>query len=249
MKLYFGLILTICIACHPLGRIDNYEAENLPLSDSLYINPKLENIVAPYREDLHEQMSVKIAYSESGISHSRTAIESEMGNWATDIVYSFGYEFMKQNNTDFDSINCFAIMNRGGYRSSITKGNVTIGNIYEVMPFDNEIVVVKIEPRLVKHIINYLFQQNGQPVSNAQFLLSSNSGKMYINNKLYDYSKPVCVVTSDYLAKGGDNMSFLTDNLSYTPTGILVRDAIISYCKVNEIISPPIGQERIQFVK
>ena len=52
-----------------------------------------------------------------------------------------------------------------------------------------------------------------------------------VNNMPFDESKNYCVVTSDYLANGGDKMSFFNDPIKKVNINYLVRDAIIFYIK------------------
>jgi 2',3'-cyclic-nucleotide 2'-phosphodiesterase (5'-nucleotidase family) len=51
-----------------------------------------------------------------------------------------------------------AITNNGGIRTSFPEGNITLGNVYEVMPFDNELVVITLSGETMKKVIDYLAQ-------------------------------------------------------------------------------------------
>ena len=55
------------------------------------------------------------------------------------------------------------------------------------------------------------------------------------------------VLTSDYLANGGDNMTFFR-NKKQTKVGMKVRDAIINYCISKDTITSKIDN-RIEYEK
>ena len=62
-----------------------------------------------------------------------------------------------------------------------------------------------------------------------------------INNSAYNSDQPYYVLTTDYLAKGGDNMEFFKYATEYINTGVLLRDAIINY--ISEINKTGIKEE------
>ena len=104
------------------------------------------------------------------------------------------------------------------------------------MPFDNSIVLVTIDYHNTLKLFNYLAYTGGQPISNAKFTNINNTPKdILINNKSLT-NKNYTIVTSDYLANGGDKMDFFLDPISYKNTGILLRDAIIKHCILNDTI-------------
>ena len=54
--------------------------------------------------------------------------------------------------------------------------------------------------------------------------------------KLTNKGETIKVLTSDYLANGGDKMWFFKDKIQ-TKVEIKLRDAIINYCKSHKVIS------------
>ena len=121
----------------------------------------------------------------------------------------------------------FCLLNWGGLRNSISEGDVTLGDIFKLMPFDNEIVIVELPMQSLKKIEEYLVSRNGEPIAGA--LLEE--GK--ISFLSVDKAKHVSfyVVTSDYLMNGGDNMSFFEDRIGTIYAGELMRDVMISGSK------------------
>jgi 2',3'-cyclic-nucleotide 2'-phosphodiesterase (5'-nucleotidase family) len=103
-------------------------------------------------------------------------------------------------------------LNNGGIRSIIPKGNVTARTAYEVMPFENSTVVLAISGKVVLEIVDYIIsEKKPHPLSGMSFTINSDGkpSNIKIGNNNLEEEKVYYVVTSDYLANGGDNMLFL----------------------------------------
>jgi len=133
-------------------------------------------------------------------------------------------------------------MNTGGLRSPLPKGEITRGKIYELMPFDNELVILELNAEDFNGLLNYIVSREGEPFSGLS--IQMNSQKQLLSYKLknsinFSNGKKIRVITSDYLANGGDKMWFFKDKIQ-TKVGIKLRDAIIHYCKENKTITSEI---------
>ena len=123
------------------------------------------------------------------------------------------------------------LLNSGGIRSTINKGPVTIGDMFKLMPFDNEIVWVELPVSVIPEIEEYLKKSGGEPISNAIL----KNGKLIFNN-WNENSSSFWVITSDYLMNGGDKMNFFAKKLSINKTGTLMRDALITEARFQRVI-------------
>ena len=123
-------------------------------------------------------------------------------------------------------------------RAPINKGDITIGNVFELMPFDNTITVVRLDPAGVMELMEYLFSVNGQPVSNASFDLTDKDKKMIVNELSVKLNRTgVYIITSNYLASGGDKMNFLKNAEEKWDSGILMRDVFIGYIREKGLVN------------
>jgi 2',3'-cyclic-nucleotide 2'-phosphodiesterase (5'-nucleotidase family) len=183
--------------------------------DSTYIgNSQIDSIILPYKDSLENEMGEIIATSLYDYAVSRP--NSNLGNWVADAI------FVNQTKNVRLSIPIFCLLNTGGIRSTINKGEVTLGDFYKLMPFDNEVVWVKLSADILPLIENYLRASGGEPISNATLV----NGKMVLNGWT-DKTSEFWVITSDYLKNGGDKMSFFTNPLEVNTTGKLMRDVLI----------------------
>ena len=124
------------------------------------------------------------------------------------------------------------LLNYGGIRSSISIGNINKKTAYNLMPFENDIVVTKLSGKDIFLMINYLTNAKlAHPISNAQIILNNNyeliSAK--VNNKLIKNRDYYNVATSNFLLNGGDKMDFFSNSIKSTKLNYKIRDLLIDY--------------------
>ena len=121
-------------------------------------------------------------------------------------------------------------MNRGGLRVNLPKGEIKVLNIFELMPFENELVLVKISGEKLFDCINYLAEKKHPYLGLQLKIENGNIKEAKIKNDEIDKSKTYTIITSDYLASGGDNFVFLKEPIELKKSNLKIRDAIIEYC-------------------
>ncbi|NOQ71468.1 MAG: hypothetical protein GQ574_05680 [Crocinitomix sp.] len=234
MKQFFAIALLFILAGCSHSTYETYTAENVDL-DSTYNSTDLESIIAPYRNEVDAQMNEVIGICDSTLV--KYAPESPLGNFAADVVFEKGITLLPPNFADMGRHNTFSLLNFGGLRAPINKGDITIGNVFELMPFDNTITIVHIDAAGVMDLIEYMFTMNGQPISNASFDLTDKEKKMMLHELPVELNRTgIYVITSNYLASGGDKMNFLKNSTRKWDSGILIRDVFIEYIKATKTI-------------
>lgn len=218
--LYFSIIC-LC-ACSPKLAVN---VEQIKITKEQLADSSLTAFIAPFKQEMDAQMRLKIAESEHDFIVKRPS--SNLMNWMADAV------FINQTRNVRLSHPAFCLLNTGGIRSSIGKGDVLLNDLFKVMPFDNTIVWAKIPITSLEKISAYLIKSGGEPISNVkmkngQLLLSGVGEKASIN---YFW-----VITSNYLFNGGDNMNFFQDAVETIETKTLIRDVLIQEAKFQEIL-------------
>ena len=208
---------------------------------------KLNKLIAPYKATVDSEMNKAIGYSEIAMPKTKDQPETVLGNFVADLVFEFA--------KTIDSQTDLCVLNNGGLRSSLPQGNITIRNVFELMPFDNEIVIVTLDGKNVKELFTYIAERKGVPVSGIVMKLEKMNGSVVLDHVkigLNDFSetKTYKIATSDYLSGGGDSMNFLS-NGSIQTTSKKIRDAIIDYIRLktaeNKKLSPTLDN-RIRYV-
>lgn len=122
-----------------------------------------------------------------------------------------------------------SLLNNGGLRTSLPKGEISIENIFQLMPFDNEIVLVELKGSVLSKLFDVIAEKGGMPVGGLRLVLNAMSWSgAEVGGQPFSADANYILATSDYLATGGDGLGFLSDNVRYIKTGLLVRDIFIS---------------------
>lgn len=225
IKFLFFSSLFIFSACSKKTSVTNF-TESHYVINSNQLDSALYKAIIPYKKVHDEQMNFILATSEEALV--KGDVESTLGNFFCDAVL---FETKKMLGKDSSLLNV-AIFNKGGLRNSLPKGNITFGNIFELMPFDNELVLLKLSGLQFKDMLLKICEKGGIPVGGMKMIISNNKPtNILINEKLFDDTKDYWVVTSDYLANGGDNYTFFKNAIERRAMNILLRNVIINYCK------------------
>jgi 2',3'-cyclic-nucleotide 2'-phosphodiesterase (5'-nucleotidase family) len=168
----------------------------------------------PYRDTLVQEFSAYVATSPVDLVISRPG--SNLMNWCADAVLSS----QTANKRFSEPVIC--LLNTGGLRSSFGAGKLTLADFYKLMPFDNRVVWIHMPVSKITDIENYLTQSGGEPIANCAF----KNGKLDIPNLLPNHEF-IWVLTTDFLANGGDKMNFFL-GLEKEETPILLRDILIA---------------------
>jgi 2',3'-cyclic-nucleotide 2'-phosphodiesterase (5'-nucleotidase family) len=216
------------------------------MSDSVNTDSNSESIIAPYKDSLEQTMNMVLVQNDSELT--RGIPESTLGNLIADLLLERALIEMP------DSIRpVICLINIGGLRVDLPAGPITVGKVFELMPFENELDVVKLSPDKVNDMFTYLNEVGGQPLSGLNMIVSSAKGRTkYTLDDGDQIEEFLYVVTSDYLADGGDKMDFFKDPLYRIRTGIKIRDAIMDDFRQKGLAGQPLSSEldgRISVVK
>ncbi len=184
-----------------------------------------DSLIQPYKEKLEKEMNEVLVISSEEFPKEKGKAQTKLGNLVADLSLEIANKLYQP--LDNDSID-FCLLNFGGLRTSLPKGEITRGKIFELMPFENELVIVTIQYDSLNNIYEYLQKAGGQPIA-GNLSISFKDNKTEIVED-WTHKTKIKILTSDYLAHGGDNMSFFLNPISVEPVGIKLRDAIIQYC-------------------
>lgn len=215
------------------GRVIAKTAEAVDMiPDKLKPSPVIQAIVAQNEAGLRPIKSVVLGRTASELTHDKMQL-SVLGQWTTDAMRETAAAEIAFNNG-------------GGLRTSIPAGEITMGNLYEVMPFDNTLVTMDLTGAQIMEILNY-------GINNAQLGSLQYSGLKVV----YDGSRPqgqrvvdvtlldgrklelsatYKVVTNDFMAVGGDNYTTFKQGKNVTDTFMLLRDVFVDAVKKAKII-------------
>ena len=211
-------LLTFCVNSCKTPSVRLLSKTDVPITvtaDSLSIDQATDSLIKPYRAALAGEMEKILVQATEPIEKGLP--ESKLGNLVSDIC-------RKRCTIPSD----FCILNNGGLRVALPAGPVTKGKVFELMPFDNEIVVVTLTGLKVKEMFTYIAANKGVPVSGLSGQLTSDGlSKVQINGVGFNENSNYRVCTTDYLANNGDKMTFFANPIQLQTTGYKLRDALI----------------------
>ncbi len=220
------LILLIFLGCST----QNYQvqqtdfAENTSITADLGEDETIIALIAPYKRELQETMDKAISYTP--IDLPKDGFNSPLANLNCDMILEeSNLIYQKKHNQKID----MCVLNWGGIRRSFTAGDLTVKNVFELMPFENEVVVITLSGNQILEMVQYMSKSPvGHPLSGIQFI-SNDENSILIHGEKFDPNKNYTVVTNDFLQKGGDQMNFFENPVSAESLGIKQRDMMMNY--------------------
>lgn len=212
-------------ACKPSYNAALSEAQFSPITDSLATSSTAEATIAPYRNKMAAMMGEVLIYTQDTLTKSEP--EGALTNAITDLMLEYGRE------TVDPSID-ISMTNNGGIRRSIMPGPITLGTIFELMPFENAVVVLDLTGSAMDSLIARITDVERLGMSFAGMTIKMQGDEVvsvWIGGEPYDRGKTYRIVTIDYLSNGGSDCGFFAAATNVNATGIVMRNFIASYMR------------------
>ncbi len=186
------------------------------------IDPKWDEIIAPYRKGVDSLMTKPIGKIPQRMEQN----SPELLNYVTDIIKLRGDQI---NGKPVD----LAIGNKGGIRCALPKGKVSEGWIINMLPFTNKITILDISGKDLKEAFDVMASRGGDGVSKEvkAKIVDGKAESTTINGKAIDPNRTYRIATIDYLANGGDYMTPLTKGAIIAKSDDLLYQDVIDYIK------------------
>lgn len=245
--LFILLIIFALTSCkEQTYNLHKIEGKRIVISDSLNANSEIDAFIKPYREHINNDLDSTLAYSVNVFSKNDGQLNTAIGNFLADAVYTQANPvFNKRTGKNIDLV----LLNHGGIRAVLPKGNISKRTAFEIMPFENSIVVVALKGFQIDSIVNFLSSnKRAHPISQLKLKINANfkpinatvKGENINKNKIY------YVATNDYLYEGNDGMTFFKPNDSLYKLNYKIRTALIDHFNTIDTINPVIDDRFIQ---
>jgi 2',3'-cyclic-nucleotide 2'-phosphodiesterase (5'-nucleotidase family) len=234
--IFLSFVLTFLCSCNSNKTIiTNVNSAAIPLdiSTNVYADANYLQYLEPIKKQLDEQMNVVIGYAPESMIKQRP--ECSLTNFACEAYLATAENFLGQK---ID----IAINNFGGLRTNIAAGNVTNRTIYELMPFDNQLVIVWLKGSYLKELIEFYALVKGEGLLGIRFTIKNQKAQnITVNGKEIDPDYIYSIVTNDYCAAGNDGMFALAKYEKIIDTGYTVRDITLNYVKTLTAKGKPVS--------
>lgn len=227
--LFFTTLLVYSCKTEP-QKLIKIEGKQLPITTEIESVQEIDDFIKPYKEKVESEMNTVLSYTPKDLVRTDGELESSLGNLMADLCYQRAnpvFNARTQKNIDF------VMLNFGGIRAGITKGDIKTQNAFQLMPFENSLVVTELTGNKILELANYLLEsKRAHPLSKqVKVVIENDKIDFKINNKSIDKNKTYFVLTSDYLQNGGDSMNFFKNPVELYKTDYKLRNAIIDYFK------------------
>lgn len=182
-----------------------------------------EKQLQPLKQRVGERMNVVIGQ----------VAETMKGYGPESLLSNFSADVYRQAATNYlgEQVD-ISVVNLGGLRTVVPAGDITVGKVFELMPFENELVIVWLSGDKLNELLQYFAGMGGQGVSGLHMEIKQGKAvNITVGGKPLDTEKQYSIATNDYLAGGNDHMIQLAQNVKQINTGIKVRNMLLEYIK------------------
>lgn len=213
--------LGLMTSCHPSLSVTKSQYQQYGIDQQVGADSAIIRYYQPFKAKMQAEMDRVVGQTEVALTKPSQP-ETLMGNFFADAMLREG---LKKDPTIQ-----FTFATKGGLRTTFPKGNITVSHVFELMPFENELVVLKLSGEQVQQLIDFIARKEGEPIAGMRMKLRD--GKAFdvtIAGQPFDTSKTYNLLTYDYLADGGDEMECLRQPLERREINQKVREALFDY--------------------
>ena len=219
-------------------------AESRPVNESTAEDAAVVAAIEPARKEIVAGFGKVLVKAPKGVFRGRAGEENLLGYWIADSM-------RQRAATVLGAPVRFAITNAGGVRANLRAGEIKVGDVFEVMPFENEMVVIELTgAEVIGAVKEGLVRRGGEPCSGVKAVVSGVPGAAtlsvtWADGSPIDPQEMVKVATSDYLFNGGDAIPSLRKGRRPYTTGLSIRQILLDACaaldKAGRTLDPPAG--------
>ena len=248
LVLIIGFI-SLVLSCDNSKKLVTTGGQNISINKDLQAVKDIEYIISPYKENLDKTMNEVLSFSMDTYSKNDGDYNTAVGNLMADAVFELTSPLFKsRTGKNIDMV----LLNHGGIRSNLPKGNITTKTAYSLMPFENSVVVTALKGSVILEMTNYLKSfKKAHPISGLELVLNADNSyrKILVGGKSVDSEKTYYVATNDYLYKGGDRMDFFKKSDTLYDLNYKIRNVLLDYFSKNDTLNPTIDQRFIKLNK
>lgn len=245
MKKYvFWILIMVLVGCQRSAhyRLSKVETDMLPVDSTLDVMQDSAYLayLAPITADLQEKLDIPLGTAPETLTSD--GAEGRLMNWASDALMAKAVQLYPGH------VDC-AIINRGGLRCSWSAGDITFRQVFELMPFDNELVVLTLNGEDMLELAESFARRGGEGNS-KEFRMVINGGHaedVTIGGKPVEAEQVYYVATSDYLSGGADGMTALTHYTERWKSKRKIRELYIEYVREVGVVEARLdGRTRVK---
>ena len=226
--IFFAAALALALsACRPACYVVRVEGSRVAIDTAFDARPDAEALalLAPYKHRVDSMMNHVLGTSALDMDVHRP--ESLLSNLVADILREAASSTLGHPAD-------MGLVNMGGLRTTLSRGDITMGDAYEILPFENSLCVLTLKGSALRELFENIAYRLGEGVSGIHLEVSEDRKLLSatIGGRPVDDEKLYTVATVDYLAEGNDGMHALPKaEKRVCPPGATLRSLFIDYVK------------------
>ena len=233
------------------GLVDSYSGRMVFIDESIPEDEEMLDVLAEYRPAIDALMTRVVGATDVDLNGAREDVrvrETNLGDLICDAM------LWKTENLDAT----IAVQNGGGIRASIPTGEITMGQVLEVLPYGNQISVLSLSgAQLTEALENGVNQvEDGAGcfahVGGMRYTFdpSAEPGARIVSVEIWDAASGAYVdldpdatytlATNNFLADGGDGYEMLAEASDRYDTGWLLSDTLAEFLAEQGPVTPEV---------
>ncbi len=218
------------------GKLKDINVALLPLwTDETGEDPAVLKTIAGYSAAVEREMGKVVGRADTDLGFAPDGLDSDIGNWLCDATRA-------QAGTEM------AFQNTAGIRAEIKQGDIKLRDLYQVMPFDNTIVTLKMTGAQIKSLMTYNLHdgsRSGMQISGLTVEFKKGADGKVTDVRLKKDDREIkpeeefFVATNNYLAFGGSGGREFSKGKDIKDTLVNVRDAMAQYLAASPVAKAP----------
>jgi 2',3'-cyclic-nucleotide 2'-phosphodiesterase (5'-nucleotidase family) len=204
-------------------------SQSVQVTATIEEDPAILKVIEPARAEITRTFDQPLVDAPQGLFRGRGTDENQLGYWVAD-------EMRRRAAQAIGGEVAFAFTNRGGLRANLRPGMLKVGDIFELMPFENELVVFELTgAELIKVVSSGVLRRGGEPVSGVKVMTKGPAEDPEItitweDGRAIDPAATIKAASTDYLVAGGDGYKSLREGRRPFTTGLLLRQILLDAC-------------------
>lgn len=228
MKFKSVRLLGFCILLTGCAFLSNSSDKDIEVSVYPAPDPEMAEKLDVYRDFLNEMMGQKVATVEDTIRFGRP--EGALNNLVADALrFRAARELRNYVNV--------GIIGEDSFKLFLVPGELTLGDVYEFMPYDNHLVVLSMDGARLMEVIEQVAEMGGAPISGVRFRIDEkgNPKGVLVNSEVIDMNREYLVATSSWAANGGDQFPALWSVNDRIDLEVSIKGVYVEYFR-NQVV-------------
>lgn len=220
-------------------QVNQVESNRIGVTRDAGEDKTLSQFILPYKQHIDRDLDSILCYNPETLEKSKGKWQTNIGDWMATVCFEHANPLFKARTGKTIDI---CLLNHGGIRAILPKGNISARNAYEIMPFENNLVVIGLTFEKIVELTEYFVsEKKPHPIygMSISFDKEQNITDVKIHGESLQKDRIYYVLTSDYLSSGGDNMTFFQNPISSYDLDYKIRNVLIDEFKSKDTLIIP----------